>query len=177
MERSMCITLIGFMGSGKTALGKRLSNELNLPLVDLDAYIENREQQSIATIFSERGEGHFREIETVALNELLQRENLVLSCGGGTPCFHQNMEAIKSHSLSIYLEANAGALVSRLAGAAETRPLIAGKTPEELHQFVTTLLEQRAPYYQQATWAESALSWNATRVKELATRIRAHYCK
>lgn len=145
------IFLIGFMCSGKTSLVKKLAKKLNVSFLDLDQLIENQEHCSITTIFNTKGEDYFRALETVVLKDVIDKnEHFVLSLGGGTPCFNNNMEIINQSGISIYLKYNAGILTSRLLDAKQTRPLIAGKNKEELNRFVVDLLAQREFFYHQS---------------------------
>ena len=136
------------MGSGKSTLGKKLANKLKLQFLDLDQLIEEQEHCTISEIFKNKGEDYFRALETAVLKDLmLIKTDFVLSLGGGTPCFNNNIEFINSTGTSIYLKYNAGILTSRLLAAKQERPLIAGKNEEELKQFVDDLLTQRESFY------------------------------
>lgn len=138
------------MGSGKSTLGKKLAKKLNLQFLDLDQLIEKQEHCSIADIFHKKGENYFRVLETAVLNHsITTNQNFVLSLGGGTPCFNNNIELINQSGKSIYLKYNAGILTSRLLTAKQQRPLIVGKNEKELKQFVLDLLNQREPFYNQ----------------------------
>lgn len=138
------------MGSGKTSLGKKLAKKLNLPFFDLDQRIEEQEHCSITDIFNKKGEDYFRALETAVLKDTIAtKPSFVLSLGGGTSCFNNNMDIINQSGTSIYLKYNAGILTSRLLLAKQERPLIAGKNKEELKQFVVELLTQREPFYNQ----------------------------
>ncbi|MDR2121942.1 MAG: shikimate kinase, partial [Flavobacteriaceae bacterium] len=110
----MIISLVGYMGSGKTTVGKRLSENLNLNFVDLDDYIVSNEKRSIKDIFSEKGEIYFRKIENSCLDTVLNTDNIVLSPGGGTPVYYNNMELINSKSISFYLKMSPAELTERL---------------------------------------------------------------
>lgn len=139
------------MGSGKSTLGKKLANKLKLQFLDLDQLIEKQEHCTISEIFKNKGEDYFRALEAAILKDLVQTNtDFVLSLGGGTPCFNNNMEFINQTGTSIYLKYNAGILTSRLLAAKQERPLIAGKNAEELKQFVIDLLSQRTPFYNQS---------------------------
>lgn len=139
------------MGSGKTSLGKKLAKKLNLPFFDLDQRIEEQEHCSIDEIFNKKGEDYFRALETVVLKDTIAtKPSFLLSLGGGTPCFNNNMDIINQSGTSIYLKYNAGILTSRLLTAKQKRPLIAGKNAEELKQFVEELLVKREPFYNQS---------------------------
>ncbi len=146
----MKIVLIGFMGSGKTVFGKKLANQLNLNFYDLDQHIELKYQMSIPSIFTNFDETVFRNLETKELTKFISKDNFVLSCGGGTPCFNNNMELIRTLGVSVYIELNATALCDRLLNSKITRPLITGLSPHELRQKIELLLSDREKYYKQA---------------------------
>lgn len=139
------------MGSGKTTLGKKLANKLGYQFVDLDKAIEQHEQKSIVSIFENQGEDFFRTIESKMLDEILTTtSNVVLSVGGGTPCYFKNMELINKQATSIYLKYNVGMLYSRLISAKTKRPLIAKKSDEELKEFIQKILLERERFYDQS---------------------------
>lgn len=139
------------MGSGKTTLGKKLANKLGYQFVDLDEAIEQHEQKSIVSIFENQGEDFFRTIESKMLDEILTTtSNVVLSVGGGTPCYFNNMELINKQATSIYLKYNLGMLYSRLISAKTKRPLIANKSDEELKDFIQKTLLEREGFYNQS---------------------------
>ena len=140
--------LLGFMGSGKSTLGKKLAKQLAIPFYDLDVEIEIQEKKTIAQIFEEKGETGFREIEAALLKHITQQPNpFVLAVGGGTPCFYDNMEIINNAGNSIYIKYNPGILCSRLINAKAKRPLIADKTKDELLDFITKTLSKREVFY------------------------------
>lgn len=139
------------MGSGKTTLGKKLANKLGYHFVDLDEAIEQHEQNSIVSIFENQGEDFFRIIESKILDEILTTtSNVVLSVGGGTPCYFNNMELINKQATSIYLKYNVGMLYSRLNSAKTKRPLIANRSDEELKDFIQKKLLEREGFYNQS---------------------------
>lgn len=146
----MNIYLIGFMGSGKSFTGQQLATALDLPFVDLDQRIEQAEKRSIGQIFESEGESYFRNLEAQLLRATGAEGSSVISCGGGTPCFHQNMEWINANGLSIYLKASVQLLAKRLKKGQEHRPLIRGFNSAELEGFIAERLEQREFYYSQA---------------------------
>ncbi len=145
------IFLIGFMGSGKTTVGKLLAQKLEFSFIDLDQYIENRLLKNISTLFTEGGEDSFRAIEHKLLLEVAQIDNVVVSTGGGTACFHNNMEIMNEAGISIYLKISHQILQNRLQKAKEFRPLIKDKTDQELFAFILEALQKREKYYQQAS--------------------------
>ena len=146
------IFLTGYMGAGKTTLGKAFARELNIPFIDLDWYIEERLHKSIRELFIERGEASFRELERTMLHEVAEFENVIISTGGGTPCFFDNMEYMNSMGDTVFLEASDEALLRRLKAGKSKRPLLANKTDDELMDTITTALKKRLPFYQQAKY-------------------------
>lgn len=145
--------LIGYMGSGKTTLGSLLAENLNIPFYDLDGYIVKEEGLSISDIFNTKGEIYFRNLEHKTLKELLASEkDMVLSLGGGTPCYAGNMNLLLKNGTSIYLQYPLGALVDRLWESKEQRPVVAHlESKELLEDYVRKHLFERAPYYLEAT--------------------------
>jgi shikimate kinase len=143
------IFLIGFMGSGKTTLGKKIASHLHLKFIDMDDFIEQKEGRSISSIFEKEGEAHFRTLEHEALKELLTMENVLVSAGGGTPCYFNNMELINAAAQSVYLKVEPEMLLGRLKGATSKRPLLANLTTEELRLQISEKLAVREPFYLQ----------------------------
>ena len=144
------IILIGFMAAGKTTLGKALARDLNLQFIDLDHYIEGRYHCTMSQLFAERGEEAFRQIERNMLHEVAEFENVVISTGGGTPCFFDNMAYMNAQGTTVFLEAAVDTIHTRLTIARTQRPLVANKNSDELRQYITEMLERRKPYYTQA---------------------------
>jgi shikimate kinase len=144
------IYLTGYMGSGKSTFGRLLARELNWGFIDLDKYIEEQEKMSISEIFARHGEEKFREIERQAVHESTSFGKTVIATGGGVPCHFDNMEIMNNHGFTIYLKVSPPALADRLMPGREQRPLIAGKNKEELLEFISGSLKQRAPYYEQS---------------------------
>ena len=144
------IIIIGYMGAGKTTVGRALSRELGIPFYDLDWYIESRMRKTVKQLFDERGEEGFRRIERNMLHEVAEFENVIVSCGGGTPCFFDNMEYMKQQGQTVYLQASPEVLYGHLLMGKSVRPLLLGKTREELLVFIKEQLKQREPYYSQA---------------------------
>ena len=135
------IFLTGYMGAGKTTLGKAFARELNIPFIDLDWYIEERFHKSIRELFIERGEASFRELERTMLHEVAEFENVIISTGGGTPCFFDNMEYMNEHGQTVFLDVHPDVLFRRLRVATQQRPILQGKTDEELRIFIIYALE------------------------------------
>lgn len=144
------IIILGYMGSGKTTIGHALSKELSLPFYDLDWYIESRMRQSVKQLFDSMGEEGFRKIERNMLHEVAEFENVIVSCGGGTPCFFDNMDYLNRQGDTVYLKATPDVLFRHLKMGKTVRPLLLGKTPEEVRAFIGEQLCEREPYYAQA---------------------------
>jgi len=142
--------LIGFMASGKTTLGRALARDLGLSFIDMDAYIERRYCKTIPTLFSERGEEGFRQIERIILHEVGDFEDVVISTGGGTPCFFDNIDYMNAGGTTVWLQASPDVLFTRLTISRTQRPLVAGKTPDELRAYIAAALAAREPYYVKA---------------------------
>jgi len=144
------IVLIGYMGSGKTTVGKALAKEIGLPFYDLDWYIETRMRKKVSQIFAERGEEGFRQIERNMLHEVAEFEDVVISCGGGTPCFFDNMDYLNQQAQVVYLRCEPEVLRMHLLMGKGDRPLLKGKTPEELVGYIREQLEYREQFYTKA---------------------------
>ena len=147
----MKIVLLGYMASGKSAVGKILAESINVQFIDLDDFIAAREQLSITQIFETKGEIYFRKKEGDYLQELLNfNESSVISLGGGTPCYGKNMEFIKNKSTSFYLKASINTIFDRLKNETSQRPLVAAIGTENLKEYIAKHLFERAPYYENA---------------------------
>lgn len=146
------IFLIGYMGSGKTTIGRLLAKKTGLAFIDADLFIENRFRKSVASIFEERGEAGFREIERKVLEEIIGFEDVVISTGGGLPCFFDNMELMNRNGVTVYLKASTEELVKRLEKGKKKRPLICDKNDEELKEFVELNVRRRSEYYDRALY-------------------------
>ncbi len=148
MNRS--IILVGYMCAGKTTVGKALAKALGRTFYDLDWYIEERFHKKVPAIFAEQGEEHFRDLERRMLHEVAEFENVVLSCGGGAPCFFDNMDYMNGCGTTVYLKASPETLVSHIAISRGERPLLKNKTPEELREYVAKQLAEREVFYSKA---------------------------
>ena len=146
------IILIGYMGSGKTTVGKALSKETGMMFYDLDWYIESRMHKTVAQIFAERGEEGFRKIEYNMLHEVAEFEDVIISCGGGTPCFFDNIDYLNGQGDVCYLKATPEVLYKHLLMGKVERPLIKGKSPEELIKFITEQVGKREEFYTKARY-------------------------
>jgi len=163
----MNIYLIGYMGTGKTTVGKLLAKKLRQSFIDVDEFIENRYRKTIAAIFEEKGEAGFREIEHRALQEISSFEKVVVSTGGGLPCFFDNMDLLNQTGITIYLRASVNELIDRLIIDMQKRPLIKGKNKEELHDFIETNLKKREIFYNQAQFIFDVRSCSTKKEMEL----------
>lgn len=144
------IILIGYMGAGKTTVGKALAKELRMPFYDLDWYIESRMHKTVKAIFDERGEAGFRKIEHNMLHEVAEFEDIIISCGGGTPCFFDNIDYMNRQGETVYLKATPEVLYGHLKMGKTIRPLLLNKTADEVQAFIREQLAQREPYYSKA---------------------------
>ena len=167
------VILIGYMGAGKTTVGKALAQELGVPFYDLDWYITNRMRKTIAQIFEERGEEGFRQIERNMLHEVAEFEDVVISCGGGTPCFFDNMEYLNQQGETVYLKADPEVLYGHLQMGKTVRPLLVGKSKEELLAFIREQLEKREPFYTKAKHTlDVSLMDNYEKIKISVAKVR-----
>lgn len=144
------IFIIGYMASGKTTFGRALARKLGVEFIDLDFYIEQRFRKSVSELFAERGEEGFRKIELAMLREAGEFENCIISCGGGTPCFFDNMDYMLSRGTTVWLEATPERITERILANQGKRPLMEGKSPEEVMTAVKAGLESRQPHYSRA---------------------------
>jgi shikimate kinase len=150
------IFLTGYMGAGKTTLGKALALDLNIPFIDLDWYIEERFHKTVSELFAQRGETGFRELERSMLHEVAEFEDVIISTGGGAPCFFDNMSFMNDAGQTVFLNVSPDVLFRRLRVAKRQRPILQGKTDEELKDFIVEALAQRKPFYSQARYTFNA---------------------
>lgn len=161
----MIITLLGYMGSGKTLIANELSLKIGFEKIDLDEWISKRMGMTISEIFEKKGEIFFRKKEKEILEEILSLEKkIILSLGGGTPCYYDNIKLINEKSESIYLRANVITLVENLLNEKEGRPLIAKIADDKLPEFIGQHLLERNQYYSQAKYMVSVDEWNTDRI-------------
>ena len=161
------------MGSGKTTVGKALSKDTGMMFYDLDWYIESRMRKSVAQIFAERGEESFRRMEYNMLHEVAEFEDVIISCGGGTPCFFDNMDYLNQQGDTVYLKATPEVLYRHLLMAKVERPLLKGKTPDELIAYITTHLEEREPFYSKARYTlDVSLLDNYDKIQTSVERLK-----
>jgi len=166
------IFLIGYMGCGKTTVGKLLAAQLNLGFVDLDAYIEEKHFKTVSRIFSENGETEFRRIEQQCLHEVAEFENVIISTGGGAPCFFDNIEFMNSQGTTVYLKLSPKELKLRLENSrAGKRPLLANRKGEELLRFISDGLAKRESFYSKANLIVSGSD------EDIVNEIRTFFLK
>lgn len=147
----MKIFLLGFMGVGKTTIGKKLAAVLSYPFIDLDARIAEKHNMSVPDIFRYFGETFFRKCETDMLHDLIQsKESFVLACGGGTPVYHNNMETMNAAGTTIYMHAGIDFLISRIKQSPVVRPMVKKHTENSSENGLSALFEQRKPVYEKA---------------------------
>ncbi|MFO8087843.1 MAG: shikimate kinase [Bacteroidales bacterium] len=163
------IFLIGYMGSGKSTLGKQLAHKLGYRFLDTDQLFEDNYHKTIFEFFSLYGEEKFRQLERQILHETFEMSKTVISTGGGTPSYSNNMDSILNHGLSIYLRMDPGALYSRLKSARRIRPLTHQFKDEQLLEFIQKNLEQRKQYYEKADIVISGINLKS---KDLETIVR-----
>jgi shikimate kinase len=140
------------MATGKSTIGKQLAKALQYQFVDLDTYIEEKEKKTIPTIFDQYGETTFRLLEQQYLQKTFTLKNTVIACGGGTPCFFDNMQQMNTYGKTVWLQTEKNTLVLRLQNAPNKRPLVANLSPAALDKKVTAQLLQREPFYQQSQY-------------------------
>jgi shikimate kinase len=161
------------MGAGKTTVGKALASTLGVTFYDLDWFITTRYRRSVPEIFAERGEAGFRELEKRMLHEAAEFEDIVLSCGGGTPCFFDNMEYMNSLADTVYLKATPEVLAMHLRMGKGKRPLLEGKSPEELEDYIREMLVTREPFYSKAKYTlDVSLLDTAVKIQESVKLIK-----
>ncbi len=169
------IILMGYMCAGKTIVGKTLGKALGRTFYDLDWYVEERFHRKVPQIFAEDGEAAFRDMERRMLHEVAEFEDIVLSCGGGTPCFFDNVDYMNGCGETVYLRATTDTLMSHIAMSRGDRPLLKDKSPEELRTFITDQLAVREPFYLKARHViDIDVLDKATKVDDIVDQIREH---
>lgn len=167
----MKIFLIGFMASGKTTLGGELASLLGCRFIDMDWYIETKSGLTIKQLFEAKGETYFRSVESESLREIISiTDDLVVSTGGGTSCFYGNIDVMNSAGLTVYLRMEVGTLLARLIESKVDRPLLWGKSKDELNDYIIRVLNERKRYYEKAQLIVDADNLTPT---ELAAVIRS----
>ncbi|HDP54366.1 MAG TPA: shikimate kinase [Bacteroidetes bacterium] len=167
----MKVFLIGFMASGKSTIGEELASVLGYKFIDLDTYIEEKHKKSVKMIFEIYGEDYFRTVENEALKEVSQIESdIIVASGGGTSCFYNSVEFMNEIGLTIYLRVEVGELLARLIESKKDRPLLWGKSKEELNNYIIRVLNERKKYYEQA---KITVQMDKININQLASTIRA----
>ena len=146
----MTLFIIGYMASGKTTFGRALARKTGMQHIDLDFYIEQRFHSTISEIFAKKGEAEFRRIEGAMLREVGEMSDTIISCGGGTPCFGDNLDYMNSRGLPVCLQAADEVVADRIIQAGNKRPLMAGKSREEIIRTIHEHMQTRRPYYERA---------------------------
>jgi len=144
------IFITGFMGSGKTYWAKMWAEKTSLNYFDLDEQIETTVGDTVAQIFEKKGEGYFREMERYVMRKFSLRDNFILACGGGTPCFFDNLQWMNEHGTTIYLQASPDEILDRIMNETQERPLLNKVNASELLFFIEKKLKEREPFYKQA---------------------------
>lgn len=166
------IYLVGFMGVGKSNAGRKLARMLNYTLLDLDDAFEKKYKINIDSFFHKYDEDLFRKLELELLESTFKLEDVVISTGGGTPCFYDSIDSMNAHGITVYLEMPPEALVKRLKHARKPRPLIKGKKANLLDEFVTRILEERKSSYKKAQITVDAVNIDLEKLcKEIKGRI------
>lgn len=167
------VIITGYMGAGKTTVGKALSRELGLPFYDLDRYIETRMHKTIPEIFAQQGEEGFRKIEHNMLHEVAEFEDVIISCGGGTPCFFDNMDYMNQNGDTIYLKAPVDVIWKHIHMGRTVRPLLQGKSEEEAINFINRQKEEREYFYLKAKHViDVGILDNYEKINIIVQRIR-----
>jgi shikimate kinase len=170
----MKIFLIGFMGSGKTTIGRRLAERIGFDFVDTDRFIEMRQGLTISEIFARNGEDVFRKMERDILLELQKLDYAVISTGGGLPCHGDNMNLMLASGKVVYLKTSPQALTRRLLRSRTERPLIKGKTEKELQQYVIEKLAEREPYYHRAHIVQPTENFSIEDILKILSPVCSH---
>lgn len=167
---------MGYMGCGKTTFGRALSAATGFTFIDLDFYIEQRFHGTVSELFQRVGEEGFRKMERDMLREVAEFEDTIVSCGGGTPCFFDNVDFMNEHGHTLWLQASRESLFSRLIRKREKRPLLAGHTDDEIREIIDRQLEMRSPYYSKAslTWKGDTLEDKRQINETVATFLREY---
>ncbi len=167
----MKVYLIGYMASGKTTVGRKLARMLNFDFIDMDDVFEGKYHIQINDFFEKYDERAFREIESKLIKETSKLDQVVISTGGGAPCFYDNLEWMKQAGLTVYLQMGVASLVNRLSNAKRIRPLIKSMDRDELKDFISEQLKIRAEYYEKAQIIVQGQNCN---IDTLASSIRLH---
>ena len=163
----MRIYLIGYMGCGKSRLGRLLSEHMGVQFVDMDDYIEERNCKTVPQIFADHGEDGFRQRERKALEELAEFTDIVIATGGGAPCFFDNIDLMNTTGKTVFLNIDPAILADRLMNSKTERPLIKGKSREELVAFIDETLKKRKQFYSQAQFEITEPDFSLDRLQKM----------
>lgn len=163
----MKIFLIGFMGCGKSTMGKRLAQKLGYTFIDLDHQLEKQMGMTIGEYFAVHGEQSFRQLESETLKTFAYPVNSVIATGGGAPCFFDNMDWMNENGLAVYIEMSASALAKRLEGGKEKRPLLRDLNEAQMIEFIENKLTERAPFYERAGLTINGINLTADAMRAL----------
>ncbi len=168
------IFLIGYMGSGKSTVGKLVASKLGLNFVDMDSYIESKHFKTVQQIFADQGEAVFRQIEHQCLHEIAQFENIIIATGGGVPCFFDNMDFMNTQGITVYLQFTVDELVVRLESThLPKRPLLAQRKEPELSNYIANALALREPFYERAAFRVSdEIEPTVDKICEIASKTK-----
>ena len=164
----MKVFLVGYMASGKSKAANKLATKLGLQAVDLDAEILKTSGLSIPEIFKARGEKGFRKLEQSELRKWIRKDNFVMACGGGTPCFFESMDEMNTAGITVYLQMTPKALVDRVQSSKQERPILKGLSSEKMLNKVAFQLKKREPFYSRAQWTVNGVNLD---VEELAGMV------
>lgn len=148
----MRVFLIGYMASGKSTAAKKLASKLGLKALDLDAEIVKSSGMSIPEIFKSKGEKAFRKMEQTELRKWIEKDDYVMACGGGTPCFFESMDEMNTAGVTIYLQMSPKAVVDRVQSSKEERPILKGMREDKMLEKVEFQIKKREPFYTRAQW-------------------------
>nr|WP_319272400.1 shikimate kinase [uncultured Draconibacterium sp.] len=163
----MRVYLIGYMGCGKSRLGRRLSEHMGVQFVDMDDYIEERNCKTVPQIFADHGEDGFRQRERKALEELSEFTDVIIATGGGAPCFFDNIDLMNKTGKTVFLNIDPTILADRLMSSKTERPLIKGKSRDELVAFIDDTLKKRKQFYSQAQFEITEPDFDLDRLQEM----------
>jgi shikimate kinase len=167
----MKLYLIGLLGSGKSVLGKKLSQSIQLPFIDLDDVLEEQEGMKVSEIFTTKGQDYFRTIEASALRKTSESKEFVMATGGGTPCFHDSMRFMNETGITIFLDTPMQDIIKRMdAPQKNARPLLKNVPDDQLEQKLDEMLKKRLPFYEQAHYTINGSTANAWDVLQLITK-------
>ena len=170
----MRIFLVGYMGAGKTSVGRSLALRLNLNYIDTDQFIEKRYHKKVSDIFASEGEERFREIERRILLEVSEFEDIVIATGGGLPCFNDNMTIMNNKGITIYLDVPVEELAARLRTSKNIRPVLKKRTGSELIDFINESLSVRQSFYEQAKiWFRAGNMYTKDDIEYLVKELEA----